>query len=175
MKLSDSIAFISLIVSTFAFLASTYPHIMDWKRNRRKSITYFKRIITSTKWTNEGDIYFSPKSHFDLSFLEVPGRTNVYAELIVNGDESATLRGKIKPDGSMTLTLNITVGWREIPSAEIELSYDEDEDLLNYRFKHYLGQHGLNDDLSRFDFSGMLWRNTLELDYPDHLGKMPPS
>ncbi|WP_320751218.1 hypothetical protein [Enterobacter roggenkampii] len=175
MKLSDTISFVSLIVSTCAFFASTYPHIMDWKRSRRQSIIYFKELITSTKWTNEGDISFSPRSHFDLRFLEVPGRTNVYAELIVNGNESATLRGKIMPDGKMKLTLNITVGWREIPSAEVELFYDEDEDLLNYHFKHYLGQNGLNDDLSRFDFSGMLWRNTLELDYPEHFSEMPPS
>lgn len=175
MKLSDTISFISLIVATFAFFASTYPHIMDWKRNRRQSITYFKKLITSTKWTNEGDISFSPKSHFDLRFLEVPGRTNIYAELIVNGSESAMLRGKIRPNGTLDLTLNITVGWREIPSAEVIVYYDEDEDLLNYHFKHYLGQNGLNDDLSRFDFSGILWRNTLDLDYPDHFGKVPPS
>lgn len=166
MKLSDTISFISLIVSTFAFLASTYPHVIDWKRSRRQSLIHFKELITSTKWTNEGDITFSPKSHFDLRFLEVPGRSNVYAELVVNGDESATLRGKMAPDGSMHLTLNITVGWREIPSAEVSLVYDEDEDLLTYHFMHYLGQNGLNENLSRFDFTGQLWRNTLELDSP---------
>lgn len=175
MKLSDGISFISLIISTLAFLASTYPHIMDWKRSRRKALNYYKDLVTSTNWTNEGDITFSPKSHFNLQFLKVPGRSNIYAELIVNGDERATLRGKISPNGKMILDLNITVGWREIPSAVIELTYDEDEDLLHYYFKHYLGQNGLNDDLSRYDFSGMLWRNTLELDYPQIFGEMPPS
>ncbi|WP_318371865.1 hypothetical protein [Enterobacter sp.] len=175
MKLSDSISFLSLLVSTLAFIASTYPHIMDWKRTRRKSLIYFKELITSTKWTNEGDITFSSKSHFNLRFMGVPGRSNIYAELIVNGDEYATLRGKIDPKGKMLLDLNITVGWREIPSAVIELHYDEDEDLLHYHFKYYLGQNGLNDDLSRYDFSGMLWRNTLELDSPQFSEVMPPS
>ncbi|WP_031518841.1 hypothetical protein [Siccibacter colletis] len=164
MKPSDTIAFISLIVSLFAFVASTYPHIMDWKRSRRQSLIYFKELITSSSWTNEGDITFSPKSHFNIKFLNVPGRSNIYAELEVNRDEAATLRGKMTPNGTMWLTLNLIVGWREIPSAEIVLKYDEDEDLLIYSFKHYLGQNGLNDNLSKFDFSGMLWRNTLELE-----------
>lgn len=158
MKTTEIIALSSLIISIFALLISSYPHITDWKRSRRQSLIYFKNLITSSDWTNEGAINSNSRSSFDLHFMNAPGRSNVYAEMIVSGSESVTLRGKITPKGVMLLTLNITVGWRECPSAEISLVYDEDEDLLTYQFKNYLSQNGLNDDLSRFDFTDQLWR-----------------
>lgn len=170
MTASDTIASFSLIVSLIALITSSYPHIMDWKKTRRESIIYFKNLITSSKWTNEGDIREIPKTNFELIFLETPGRSNVYAELKLNsGDEVLTIRGKIKPNGTIKATLNIVVGWRECPSAEITINYDEDEDLLTYYFNNYLGNNGLNDNLSQVDFTTLLWRTSQEISSPSFM------
>lgn len=170
MTASDTIASFSLIVSLIALITSCYPHIMEWKKTRRESIIYFKKLITSSQWTNEGDVRETPKTFFELIFLEVPGRSNIYAELKLNsGDEAMTIRGKINPDGTIKAILNITVGWRECPSAEIILKYDEDEDLLTYCFNHYLGNNGLNDNLTHVDFTTLLWRTSQEVSLPSFM------
>lgn len=167
MKPSDIIAGLSLFISLLAFVVSCYPHITSFKERQRKSQDHYKKLIISSDWTNEGDIFGDYKSIFHIKFHDIPGRTNIYGELtyfheIHQVSEAVMLRGKIKPNGTIVAQLNLTIGWRESPAAQVTFVYDEDEDLLNYKFNHYVGSIDHAISLSRFDFQTPLWRKTYE-------------
>lgn len=159
MSLSDKISFFSMFVSFLALIASCYPHIIDFKKRKRDSLANFKKILMSAEWTNEGWGDMGWKNYLHLKFINIPGRTNIYATL-GEDEENNTLyiRGKLNHKGEIHAVLATSFGWREFPAAKVYLRYDEDEDLIQYKFLYYLPKKISEFDLKRYDYETMMFR-----------------
>ncbi len=159
MTLSEKIACISLAVSFLALLASCYPHIIDHKKRKRQSVERIKKIILSSAWSNEGWGDVSPKNYINLQFFNEGNGNNIYATL---GEDielnTIYIRGKINHKGEINATLATSFGWREFPAANVFLKYNEDEDKIDYKFKHYLPRTISEANLKRYDYTTKLSR-----------------
>ncbi len=63
MSYSDTVATLSFVISCAAFAMPYYRDHRAKQKERRKELL---EIFTRTKWSNEGDVFTTPKAHYTL-------------------------------------------------------------------------------------------------------------
>jgi hypothetical protein len=159
MSYSDIVATISLIVS---FAAFGLPFWRDHKAKKKEQRKKLLDLFTQTKWSNEGDIYTTPKAHYTLILNKSGGLSNVYGTLDINVDERYyEFNGDINSKGVLKTTLRIPIGKSGANIAKVKFIYSEETDQITYKFEGYVDNKDWASANDVLDTTQQLWRGTV--------------
>lgn len=158
MNYSEVVSTISLMFSFLAITINAYPHIRDYsdKSDERRKIML--DIFTKTKWSNEGDIYTTPKAYYELSLSLAHGISRVSGELIINASTEYHFYGVVTKKGTIKTTIIAPLGKNGIPVAYAEFKYMKEVDQILYTFLGFIGPEEEARLHNALDAKQYLWR-----------------
>jgi len=159
MSYAEIISTISLLFSFLAITINAYPHIRDYgdkSDERRKNML---EIFTKTEWSNEGDIFTTPKAHYILSFKIAHGISRVYGMIKINLDEKEYyFHGVVTKNGVIKTKIMEPIGKNGVYVANAEFRYLKEVDEIVYTFKGFIGPTEEAQSHGVLDTKQFFWR-----------------